>query len=160
MGLSEATGKREPAGVACDPADRDTSSETVCTSGDRLCTTQRTGGGSGAHQATHAGAPCTTLRTSCDSSGPDAPPTVTQRTTTRTSAPHRNGDTAMTADRYLQAKDCEALTGIPAATWRYWAHIGSGPASFKLGRRRVWRMSAVMAWIEAEEVRTQRGGNA
>ncbi|WP_410870884.1 helix-turn-helix transcriptional regulator [Nocardia sp. A7] len=63
-------------------------------------------------------------------------------------------------DRYLQAKDCEALTGIPAATWRYWAHIGSGPGSFKLGRRRVWRESAILAWIAEQEQATATGGAA
>jgi predicted DNA-binding transcriptional regulator AlpA len=63
-----------------------------------------------------------------------------------------------TPDRFLQAKDCEALTGIPAATWRYWAHIGSGPESFKLGGRRVWRESVIHAWIAEQEARTRRGG--
>ncbi|MEU4807908.1 DNA-binding protein [Nocardia fluminea] len=59
-----------------------------------------------------------------------------------------------TEDTYLRAKDCEALTGIPEATWRWWAHVGKGPASFKLGaRRRVWRKSVVLAWI-AEQERT------
>ncbi|BDU05997.1 helix-turn-helix transcriptional regulator [Nocardia cyriacigeorgica] len=53
---------------------------------------------------------------------------------------------------YLRAKDCEKLTGIPEATWRWWAHIGYGPISFKLGpRRRVWRKSAVLAWIAEQE---------
>lgn len=55
---------------------------------------------------------------------------------------------------FLQAKDCEALTGIPAATWRYWAHKGTGPASFKLGRRRVWRHSVILAWIDEQEAAT------
>ncbi|MEV0076186.1 DNA-binding protein [Nocardia neocaledoniensis] len=55
-------------------------------------------------------------------------------------------------DTYLRAKDCEALTGIPEATWRWWAHVGKGPASFKLGaRRRVWRKSVVLAWIAEQE---------
>jgi predicted DNA-binding transcriptional regulator AlpA len=54
-------------------------------------------------------------------------------------------------DEFWQAADCEAATGIPAATWRYWAHIGAEPPSFKLGRRRVWRRSAVMAWIDEQE---------
>lgn len=66
----------------------------------------------------------------------------------------------MNTDRYLQAKDCEALTGIPAATWRYWAHVGNGPQSFKLGRRRVWRQSVVEAWIAEQEAQTQTGGAA
>jgi predicted DNA-binding transcriptional regulator AlpA len=57
-----------------------------------------------------------------------------------------------TEDTYLRAKDCEALTGIPEATWRWWAHVGKGPASFKLGaRRRVWRKSVILAWIAEQE---------
>ncbi len=63
-------------------------------------------------------------------------------------------------DRYLQAADCEKLTGIPAATWRYWAHIGKGPVSFKLGRRRVWRLSVIEAWIAEQETATATGGAA
>ncbi|MGW6701777.1 helix-turn-helix transcriptional regulator [Nocardia sp. NPDC055049] len=65
-----------------------------------------------------------------------------------------------TTDRYLQAKDCAELTGIPEGTWRYWAHIGTGPASFKLGRRRVWRESAILAWINEQEQATLTGGAA
>ncbi|MEU1428121.1 DNA-binding protein [Nocardia sp. NPDC005746] len=66
----------------------------------------------------------------------------------------------MTTDRYLQANDCEAMTGIPAATWRYWAWAGTGPESFKLGRRRVWRESVIHAWIAEQEAATKRGGTA
>lgn len=57
---------------------------------------------------------------------------------------------AMPAE-YLTAPQLEQLTGTPASTWRYWAHIGQGPPSFKLGRRRVWKRSVVMAWIESQE---------
>lgn len=66
----------------------------------------------------------------------------------------------MNDDEFLQAPGCENITGIPAGTWRYWAHIGHGPASFKLGRRRVWRKSAVLAWVAEQEAATQRGGQA
>jgi prophage regulatory protein len=52
---------------------------------------------------------------------------------------------------YMTAADLEALTGTPESTFRYWAHIGSGPPSFKLGRRRVWKRSLVMAWLESQE---------
>jgi prophage regulatory protein len=52
---------------------------------------------------------------------------------------------------YPTAADLEQFTGTPASTWRYWAHIGSGPTSFKLGRRRVWKRSAVLAWLERQE---------
>lgn len=63
-------------------------------------------------------------------------------------------------DEFWQSTDCEAHTGIPAGTWRYYAHAGKGPASFKLGKRRVWRKSAVLAWIAAQEATSTRGGAA
>lgn len=48
---------------------------------------------------------------------------------------------------YVFADDLEAKTGIPASTWRYWASVNEGPASFMLGRRRVWKLSDVEAWL-------------
>jgi predicted DNA-binding transcriptional regulator AlpA len=55
---------------------------------------------------------------------------------------------------YLDSVDLEGLTGTPASTWRYWAHIGEGPTSFKLGRRRVWKRSTVLQWLESQEAAT------
>jgi prophage regulatory protein len=52
---------------------------------------------------------------------------------------------------YLNSEDLEKLTGTKASTWRYWSMIGEGPASFKLGRRRVWKRSTVLAWLERQE---------
>ena len=54
----------------------------------------------------------------------------------------------------LDSRALEGLTGTKASTWRYWASIGAGPASFKMGRRRVWRKSAVLAWIAEQETAT------
>jgi prophage regulatory protein len=54
-------------------------------------------------------------------------------------------------NEYLSAFELEKLTGTPESTWRYWAHIGSGPVSFKIGRRRVWKKSTVFAWLESQE---------
>lgn len=48
---------------------------------------------------------------------------------------------------YLDSKDLERMIGTRASTWRYWASIGEGPASFKIGRRRVWKRSTVEAWL-------------
>jgi prophage regulatory protein len=48
---------------------------------------------------------------------------------------------------YFYADDLEALTGIPASTWRFWAANNQGPHSFLLGRRRVWRKADVDAWL-------------
>jgi prophage regulatory protein len=51
---------------------------------------------------------------------------------------------------YLSSAELEAMTGTPASTWRWWAHTGQGPASFKLGRRRVWKRALVEEWIDAQ----------
>lgn len=59
---------------------------------------------------------------------------------------------------YLSAAELERLTGTRASTWRYWAHVGTGPRSFKLGRRRVWKRADVLAWLAAQEVLTGVGG--
>ncbi|HEY2297978.1 MAG TPA: helix-turn-helix domain-containing protein [Jatrophihabitans sp.] len=56
--------------------------------------------------------------------------------------------------------DCDLITiteaserlRTPAATLRYWRHVGVGPKSFKIGRRVVYRRDDLEAWIE-----TQRG---
>jgi prophage regulatory protein len=50
----------------------------------------------------------------------------------------------------VDSLDLERLTGTKASTWRYWAMLGTGPASFKLGRRRVWRRADVLVWIEGQ----------
>lgn len=52
---------------------------------------------------------------------------------------------------FVGALDLEAMTGIKASTWRYWAMVGSGPPSFKLNRRRVWRKVDVDAWINTQQ---------
>jgi len=59
---------------------------------------------------------------------------------------------------FLGALDLEKLTKTKASTWRYWASIGAGPPSFKLGKRRVWRKSDVMAWITQQEAAADRSG--
>lgn len=62
---------------------------------------------------------------------------------------------------YLRARQLEERTGIPEATWRWWAHVGYGPESFLMGpRRRVWKWSGVVEWIAEQERRTARGGKA
>jgi prophage regulatory protein len=55
---------------------------------------------------------------------------------------------------YLDSQDLEILTGTKASTWRYWAMLGQGPVSFKIGRRRVWKRSIVLAWLESQEAAT------
>ena len=35
----------------------------------------------------------------------------------------------------------------PVATLRYWRHLGTGPRSFRLGRRVLYRTDDLQAWI-------------
>jgi hypothetical protein len=52
---------------------------------------------------------------------------------------------------FWDADDLEMLTGTKSSTWRYWSHIGWGPPSFRLGKRRLWRRSVVEAWLAEQE---------
>ena len=61
---------------------------------------------------------------------------------------------------FLSTKDVEAMTGIPAATLRYYRATDQGPKSFKLGSRAVrYRKEDVESWIEEQYAHTARGGN-
>lgn len=57
----------------------------------------------------------------------------------------------------MTAPQLEQMTGTPASTWRYWAHIGQGPPSFKIGRRRVWKRVLVLKWIAEQEAAAAPG---
>jgi len=54
-------------------------------------------------------------------------------------------------DPLLVGRDLAAATGTPESTWRYWQSVGKGPVSFKIGRRRVYRRSAFIAWLAEQE---------
>lgn len=53
----------------------------------------------------------------------------------------------------LHTEEVSVLTRVPEGTLRYWATqtTDQGPPSFRLGRRRVYRRSAVMEWIAEQE---------
>jgi predicted DNA-binding transcriptional regulator AlpA len=74
------------------------------------------------------------------------------QTVSMTQKPRRTMDEQ--SSEFPDANRLEKATGIKASTWRYWAHIGFGPPSFKLGRRRVWRWADVLAWIADQEATT------
>lgn len=59
-------------------------------------------------------------------------------------------------DEIWDVDKLSTVTGIPKSTFRWWATQtpDQGPPSFSLGRRRVWRRSAVLAWIEDQERKT------
>ena len=54
----------------------------------------------------------------------------------------------------------EVAARAPASTLRYWRHVRTGPHSFRLGRRVVYRRAVVTAWVEEQSAaaRTRRVG--
>jgi hypothetical protein len=66
------------------------------------------------------------------------------------------GSDTTSAD-YLSSVDMQRMTGIPASTWRYWVLTGTGPKSFKCGRRRLWKRTDVLAWLDAQQATTGTG---
>jgi DNA-binding transcriptional MerR regulator len=51
--------------------------------------------------------------------------------------------------KYLTTAEVGEIVRAPVETVRYWRHIGSGPRSFKVGRRVLYDEADVRAWIEA-----------
>jgi hypothetical protein len=49
----------------------------------------------------------------------------------------------MQASEFMYANEVAAEQPVLESTLRYWASVGEGPKSFKVGRRRVWRRSDV-----------------
>ena len=49
----------------------------------------------------------------------------------------------------LTISEAAELLRTPVATLRYWRHLGTGPASFRLGRRVLYRRADLRTWIDA-----------
>ena len=60
-------------------------------------------------------------------------------------------DDTVVSREYCDALELERRTGTKASTWRYWASIGQGPPSWKLGRRRVWSKVAVDKYLSEQQ---------
>ena len=50
----------------------------------------------------------------------------------------------------LTVPEAAAFLRTPAATLRYWRHLGVGPDSFRLGRRVVYRFEDLVRWIDEQ----------
>ena len=50
----------------------------------------------------------------------------------------------------LTITEAAELLRAPVATLRYWRHLGTGPRSFRLGRRVLYRSADVRGWIDAQ----------
>jgi excisionase family DNA binding protein len=56
----------------------------------------------------------------------------------------------------LTIAEAALLLRAPVATLRYWRHLGTGPHSFRLGRRILYRRDDLHTWIDAQH---QQGSN-
>lgn len=56
----------------------------------------------------------------------------------------------MSDERFMTTKDVAEALHAPAETVRYWRHVGKGPKSFKIGRRVLYAVEDVEAFIASE----------
>lgn len=56
----------------------------------------------------------------------------------------------------LVTAEVAELVRVPIGTLRYWRHCDEGPASFRLGRRVVYRRDVVERWIAEQEAADPR----
>ena len=63
-----------------------------------------------------------------------------------------------TAPKMLTEQDVVQMTGLARGTLAYWRHRGTGPISYKLGRRVRYDEADVLAWIAESKAATARGG--
>ncbi|MCU1671827.1 MAG: Transcriptional regulator, MerR family [Blastococcus sp.] len=54
----------------------------------------------------------------------------------------------------LTITEAADLLRAPVATLRYWRHLGTGPTSFRLGRRVLYRRDDLRSWIEDQHRRS------
>ena len=54
---------------------------------------------------------------------------------------------------YMTTAEVAELLRAPIETVRYWRHVGKGPASFKLGRRVLYELADVEAFIAQAKAR-------
>lgn len=50
----------------------------------------------------------------------------------------------------LTITEAASIVRAPVATLRYWRHLGTGPRSFRLGRRVLYRLDDLSDWINAQ----------
>lgn len=53
----------------------------------------------------------------------------------------------------LTIAEAAQLLRTPVATLRYWRHRNTGPCSFRLGSRVLYRRDDLLAWINAQRER-------
>lgn len=61
--------------------------------------------------------------------------------------------TRVTFPQFMTVQEVAELLQVPVSTVYHWAAYGEGPPSFKVGKHRRFKASAVAAWLEAAETR-------
>ena len=56
-------------------------------------------------------------------------------------------------DELLTITEAAELLRSPVATLRYWRHLGTGPHSFKIGRKVMYWRTDLRAWVDAQSGR-------
>jgi excisionase family DNA binding protein len=59
----------------------------------------------------------------------------------------------------LTITEAAELLRAPVATLRYWRHLRTGPRSFRLGRRVLYRRDDLTAWIDDQHRRSDSDGS-
>ncbi len=52
--------------------------------------------------------------------------------------------------RLLTVPEVAQMLRTPEGTVRYWRHLGQGPASFKIGRRVLFKEEDVLTWLDSQ----------
>jgi DNA-binding transcriptional MerR regulator len=58
----------------------------------------------------------------------------------------------------LTITEAAELLRAPVATLRYWRHLGTGPRSFRLGRRVLYRRLDLQVWLDKQRDAEGRRG--
>ena len=70
---------------------------------------------------------------------------------TTVSTDHKNASSDDGNDqKLLTITEAASIVRAPVATLRYWRHLGTGPRSFRLGRRVLYRYDDLIAWINTQ----------
>lgn len=56
-------------------------------------------------------------------------------------------DSSEAGQHLLTIDEAADLLRAPVATLRYWRHLGTGPHSFRLGRRVLYRYTDLVTWV-------------
>ena len=73
--------------------------------------------------------------------------------------PQPPGDPMTEPTDLLTITEAAHIVRAPVATLRYWRHLGTGPRSFRLGRRVVYRRTDLETWINEQRGRSGMSGN-